>query len=125
MITSIKFPNMFSNASTNIISGHEATYQNLVLTLRAQKGGCFGDPYFGSNLKRYIFDQNNNVLRDIIIDDLYTTIATFIPNIRVERKNIEVTSDNATIYVNLKLKNLIDFNMEEVSIALFNIEELE
>lgn len=125
MIKSLKFPDIFSSASTNTVSGKEATAQNLILTLQAQKSSLFGDPYFGSNLKRMLFEQNNTVLRDLIIDDIYTTISTFIPNIRVERKNIEVNSDGSTLYANIKLKNLIDFNMEEVSIALFNIEELE
>ena len=125
MIKSLKFPDIFSPASTNTVSGREATAQNLILTLQAQKSSLFGDPYFGSNLKRMLFEQNNNVLRDLIIDDIYTTISTFMPNIRVERKNIEVNSDGSTLYANIKLKNLIDFNMEEVSIALFNIEELE
>ena len=125
MIKSLKFPDIFSDSSTNIVTGHEATSQNILQTLRAQKGSCFGDPYFGSNIKKLLFEQNNNILRDLVIDDLYTSIATFMPNVRVERKNIEVTSDNTTIYANLKLKNLIDFNMEEISIALFNIEELE
>ena len=125
MIKSLNFPDIFSSASTNTISGKEATAQNLILTLQAQKSSLFGDPYFGSNLKRMLFEQNNTVLRDLIIDDIYTTISTFMPNIRVERKNIEVNSDGSTLYANIKLKNLIDFNMEEVSIALFNIEELE
>ena len=125
MIKSLKFPDIFSSASTNTISGKEATAQNLILTLQTQKSSLFGDPYFGSNLKRMLFEQNNTVLRDLIIDDIYTTISTFMPNIRVESKNIEVNSDGSTLYANIKLKNLIDFNMEEVSIALFNIEELE
>lgn len=125
MIRSIKFPDIFSNASTNIIEGHEATAQNLINTLFAQKSSHFGDPYFGSNIKRRIFEQNDTILRDLIIDDIYTTISTFMPQIRVERKDIEIIQDTATVHANLKVKNLIDFNMEEFSIALFNLEELD
>ena len=125
MIKSLKFPNIFSDSATNTISGHDATAQNIKLTLMAQRNEHFGDPYFGSNIKRMIYDQNNNVLRDLLLDDLYTTIATFLPQIKVERKDIEITSDGVSVYANMKLKNLIDFNIEEVSIALFNIEELE
>ena len=125
MIKSLKFPDIFSTTSVNTISGKGATAQNLILTLQAQKSSLFGDPYFGSNLKRMIFEQNNIILRDIVIDDIYTTISTFLPNVRVERKNIEINLSEGTLYANIKLKNLIDFNMEEVSIALFNIEELE
>ena len=48
-----------------------------------------------------------------------------MPKIRVERKDIEIIQDTATVHANLKVKNLIDFNMEEFSIALFNLEELD
>lgn len=125
MIKSLKFPDIFSSASTNTIQGSEATAQNLLLTLKAEKTSCFGDPYFGSNLKRFMFEQNNNVLRDLIIDDLYNSISMFLPQVKVKRKDIEIVSDGTTIYGNLKVTNLIDFKLEEVNIALFNIEELE
>ena len=125
MIKSIKFPDIFSNASTNLVQGHEATAQNLILTLFAQKNSFFGDPYFGSNIKRRIFEQNDIILRDLIIDDIYTTISTFMPQVRVDRKDIELVSDTGTIHANLKLKNLIDYKIEEVSIALFNLEEID
>ena len=124
MIKSLKFPDIFSNSATNIVSGHEATYQNLKHTLFAQKSSFFGDPYFGSNIKKRIFEQNDVVLRDLIIDDIYTTITTFMPQIRVERKDIEIVSDMGSIHANLKVKNLIDYNIEEFSIALFNLEEI-
>ena len=116
---------MFSGSSTNILDGLEATRQNLTIMLMTQKSSFFGDPYFGSNIKKMIFEQNSNVIRDLIIDDLYTCIANFMPNIKVERKDIQIVSDRATIHANIKAKNLIDFNMEEISIALFNLEELE
>ena len=125
MIKSLKFPDIFSSASTNSVEGIEATKQNLLLTLKAEKTSCFGDPYFGSNLRRFMFEQNNNVLRDLIIDDLYNSISMFLPQVKVKRKDIEIVSDGTTIYGNLKVTNLIDFNLEEVNIALFNIEELE
>lgn len=125
MIRSINFPDIFSNTSTNTIDGHEATSQNLKYTLFAQKNSHFGDPYFGSNIKRRIFEQNDIILRDLIIDDIYITISTFMPQIRVERKDIEIVQDTATVHANIKAKNLIDFNIEEYSIALFNLEELD
>ena len=125
MIKSISFPNIFANASTNVVSGVEATQQNLKYMLAAQKKSFFGDPYFGSDIKKRIFEQNDIILRDLIIDDIYTAIANFMPQVQVERKNIEIISDTATIYANIKLKNLIDFNMEDVTIALFNLEEFQ
>lgn len=125
MIASLNFPDIFNNSSTNIVTGHAATSQNLRLMLHSTKNSFFGDPYFGTNLKRLIFEQNNNILRDVVIDDIYNSISAFMPQIGIKREDIEIVSDGTTIFANMKLKNLIDFNLEEVSIALFNIEELE
>ena len=125
MIRSIKFPDMFSSASTKTVSESEATKQNLKILLMSEKGSLFGDPYFGTNLKKLIFEQNNQVLRDIVIDDIYSSIATFLPQVKVKRKDIELNSDGTTIYASIKARNLLDFNLETINLALFNIEEMQ
>jgi phage baseplate assembly protein W len=56
MNRSIKFPDMFGSASTKIVSDQESTAQNLKTLLMTQKGSFFGDPYFGTNIKRLIFE---------------------------------------------------------------------
>lgn len=123
-ITSIKYPDMFRTASTKTISGSEATFQNLKNLLLTEKSSLFGDPYYGTNLKKLTFEQNNQVLRDIVIDDIYSAIATFLPQIKVARKDIELNSDGSTLYITLKARNLLDFNLETINLALFNIEEM-
>ena len=60
-ITSIKYPDMFRSASTKTIAGSEATLQNLKTLLLTEKGSLFGDPYYGTNLKKLLFEQNNQV----------------------------------------------------------------
>ena len=51
---SIDFPNMFNSSSTNIVSGKEATSNNIKLLLQSEKGELIGDPYFGVNIKKYL-----------------------------------------------------------------------
>lgn len=116
---------MFSSASTKTVSESEATAQNLKILLMSEKGSLFGDPYFGTNLKKLIFEQNNQVLRDIVIDDIYSSIATFLPQVKVKRKDIELNSDGTTIYASIKARNLLDFNLETINLALFSIEEMQ
>lgn len=123
-MNSIAFPEMFSSASTNLVYDREATAQNLLLLLKSDKTSFFGDPYFGTTLKRLIFEQNNAVLRDLVIDTVYSTIATYMPQLKADRKNITVTSDGTTLYCNIKATNMIDFNLEDMNLALFNLEEL-
>lgn len=119
-MNSLKFPDMFTNVSTKTISGREATLSNLKLILKSDKGSLFGDPYFGSNLKKLIFNQNNTILRDIVIDDIYTTIVTFIPQVILERKDIKIELKNQTVYVTIKLTNLLDFTTDMFTIQLTN-----
>ena len=122
-MNSIAFP-MLNNSSTNIIKDHDATASNLKLLLLSDKTSLFGDPYFGTNIKKLIHDQNNIVIRDLVIDDIYTAITTFMPQIIVKRGDIKVTSDRSNVYVNIKCLNLIDYTTDLYNINLTSDEEL-
>ena len=61
---SIAFPKMFENNSTKVISDYDATKRNLESLLLCEKGEFVSDPFFGIRLKRYLYEQNNYVLRD-------------------------------------------------------------
>lgn len=123
MITSFSFPNMFSNGSTKIKYDRDATKQNLLLLLMSIKQSLFGDPNYGTNIKKLIFEQNNHILRDIVIDDIQSNIAVFLPQIQVQRKDIELVSQGNTLYVNLRARNMIDYSFEDFSLALYALEE--
>ena len=124
-MNSIDFPYFLSGSSTKVVSGHDATYNNLRLLLKSDKYGLFGDPDFGTNLKRLLFNQNNMVLRDIVIDDIYTAIIIFLPQILVERKNITITSDGTTLYANIKAQNMLDYTTNIYNLSLMNYEDVE
>jgi len=117
---SIKFPNMFSNTVTNIVEDYDATLQNLKMLLYSEKGELFGDPYYGTNLRKFLYDQNDAILRDLLIDDIYTAIATFMPQVKVNRKDIIITSDGAKITINIIALNRVNFQTNLYSIALLD-----
>lgn len=121
---SIAFPNFLDNTSTKVIQGEEASASNLILTLMSMKNELFGDPYFGTNIKRLMFEQNNYVLRDIIIDDLYTAIITFMPQISLKRDNITLRTEKNTVYVDIKALNLLDYTVNTYSISLTDDGEI-
>ena len=121
---SINFPEMVGNSSAKIIRDHEATASNLTLLLMADKYSLFGDPYFGTSIKRLMFEQNNKILQDLIIDDIYTAILTFMPQLILDRKDIKVTSDRDTVYVNIKATNLLDYQTNLYNINLTGSEEI-
>lgn len=120
---SIAFPDMFRTASTNMVKDKEATANNLRLLLASEKNELIGDPYYGVTLKKYLFEQNNYVLQDIIIDDIYTAIKIFMPQIIVDRKNITITSDGYRLFASIKLTYQQDFTTDMYNIVLFQGEE--
>lgn len=123
-MNAIKFPDMLNNNKASIVEGIEATAQNLKYLLLSNKLTLLGDPYFGANLQKLLYENNNVVLRDLVVDEIYTAISTFMPQIRVLRKNISVDSDGNKIIVNIKAQNLLDFSFAEYSVVLTNVEEL-
>lgn len=117
---SIKFPNIFNRTTINTVDDYYATLQNLKLLLYSGKGELFGDPYFGTNLKRYLYDQNDVILRDLLIDDIYTAIATFMPQIKINRNDITISSEGAKIIINIKAINRVNFKTDLYSIVLLD-----
>ncbi len=123
-MNAVQFPNMISNNQTNIVYDYNATLQNLTALILSSKKTLFGDPYFGTNIKKLIYDRNSAVLRDIVIDDIFTAITMFMPQIRVERRNITVESSGSSLYINIKAQNLLDYSFDDYTINMLNIEEL-
>lgn len=119
---SINFPDMFSTTSTKIVSGHDATLNNLKLILLSSRKTLFGDPYFGTNLKWLLFEQGNEVLQDIVIDDIYTAILTFMPQLTLSRKDIEIIFNREEVFIKIKATNLLDFKTDLYTINLMELE---
>lgn len=120
---SLAFPKIFNTNSTNVTKDFEATKQNALLLLRTEKGELFGDPYFGLRLKRYIYEQNNYILRDIIIDEIYTQLALFMPQLLVKREDIKIVQDRAKLYCRFKATNQANFKVDTYSLVLFNEDD--
>lgn len=76
-------------------------------------------------LKRYLFDQNNYVLRDAIIDTIYTQLSLFVPQLRVKRNDIEIVQDKekGKLYCTFAGTNQIDYTTDTYGIVL--LEESE
>ncbi len=121
---SIAFPRMFNTARTLLFEDHEGTLSNLKLLLASERTSLLGDPYFGTIIKRVIFSQNDQILKDLIIDELYTSILTFMPQIQLSRKDIVVTSDGIDVFATIYGLNLIDYQTDMFTINLTSTEEV-
>ena len=125
---SIHFPHMFNTNSTRVWKSSEhlnATKQNTKLVLYSERGELIGYPYFGLMLRHFMFDQNNYILRDQIIDMIYTQLAIFIPQVHVERKDITVFQDRekAKLYCEFSGINQIDYQLNTYQLVLFDSNE--
>jgi hypothetical protein len=72
-------------------------------------------------LKRYLFDQNSYILRDAIIDMIYTQLAIFIPQVKVKREDIEIIQDRekGKLYCSFYGVNQIDYTHNTYNLLLF------
>ena len=123
MIKSIEFPNMFTRTSTNFVTDKEATFQNLKYLILSEKGELFGDPFYSVGLKKYLFDQNDTIIKDLVLDDMYTAIATFMPQLRINRNDLKLrTGDKGEIFVDIRAVNQLDFTTDLYSIVLLETD---
>ena len=123
MIKSIAFPNMFTRTSTNFVTDKEATFQNLKYLILSEKGELFGDPFYGVGLEKYLFDQNDTIIKDLVLDDMYTAIATFMPPLRINRNDLKLrTGDKGEIFVDIRAINQLDFTTDLYSIVLLETD---
>jgi phage baseplate assembly protein W len=125
---SIKFPKMFNTNSTNVWKSDEylaATKQNAAVLLQCERNELFGDPYFGSLVTQYMFDQNSYILRDVIADIVYTQLATFIPQLKITRDDVRVIKDTTKGRLLVKVTgiNQIDYQPNTFNLVLFQDTE--
>lgn len=122
---SIKFPKMFNQYSTNIVKDSEATKQNLKLLLGCERKEFIFDPYFGLSFKHNFFEQNSYLIKDILIDDIYTQISLFMPQLTINRNDIDIVQnkEKGKIYVNIKATNNLNFTTDMYSLVLYEGNE--
>ena len=69
-------------------------------------------------LKRYMFEQNNFVLQDLLLDEIYEQLVLFVPQITVKRKDISFQKERARLYVTIKCVNRLDFTPNTYNLVL-------
>ena len=122
---SFKFPDMFRSNSSKIWRADEygkATRQNAILLLQSERGEFECDPYFGILLKHYMFNQNSYILKDMLIDTIYTQIAIFLPQVKISRNSIELISDTlkGRLYCKFSGVSQIDYTHNTFNLLLFD-----
>jgi len=120
---SLAYPVMFSNSRTLTVDDKKATLSNLTLLLKSSKNSLFGDPYFGTRLMELFYAQNNSALNDIVIDEIYTAILQFMPQLKLTRNDIKVSRNGTALFVEIKATNSLDLTTNMYSIKLMTGED--
>ena len=64
------------------------------------------------------------ILRELVIDEIYTCIKTYMPQIIVERKNIVITADDDALYAEIKAVSTSDYSIDLYRIRLIDTDEI-
>lgn len=121
---SLAFPNMFSSEKVNLYKDKQATMTNLKLLLASEVTSLFGDPGYGSKLMQAIYSQNDLILQDLVIDEIYTCIKTYMPQLLVERKDIIITADDDGLYAEIRAVSAEDYTLDLYKIQLTDTDEI-
>ena len=120
---SFGFPQMLRSNTSVLISDKQAVRSNLVLILSSEQLSHFGDPLFGCRLKQALFEQEQSLVVDLLIDEIYTTIVTFIPQVYLTRKDIELTTDGTDVFATVHYIFALDNTSDLYTINLTNTVE--
>lgn len=120
---SFGFPSMFNNTQANLVEDKDAIRSNMILLLSSEQSTLFGDPFYGSQLKKYIFEQRTSIVVDLLIDELYTTIATFMPQVYLTRKDITIYSEKNQLFAEIRYYYTIDNTSDLFTIKLTEVTE--
>ena len=90
--------------------------KNLLLTIRGER---LGNPTFGSDLMRILFDQDDGGLGDRIEETIRSSVSEWLPYVNI--KSIKTTSDERNpnlLNVRLQFTIDVDQNVETLDLDL-------
>ena len=102
---SIGFPDIFNGSTGNLDKDYYAIKPNLKALLMSNRGGLFGDPNYGLNMKQILWDQAcKPVVVELLKDEIFNAIYSYMPQITVTRDDIDVTVDGNLVNASISVK---------------------
>ncbi len=121
---SIGFPNIFNGATINLYKDYDAIKSNLKNLLYSNRGGLFGDPHYGTNIKHILFDQAaDDILKELVKDDIYEAVLSYMPQTAIQRDYIDISVQDNFVSVTIKAKNDLGIVSDLMKITLLNTDE--
>lgn len=122
MSYAISFPNIFNKSTVNLEKGYEAIKQDLILLLGSNKRGLYGDPWFGTDIKPVLWDQNHPaIMTELARDEIFESIYSYMSeNVGIEREDIEITRVDNYVNVEINLSAYSNKENDMLNISLLN-----
>lgn len=120
---SLAWPDLFTSVETQLLKDKKAIASNLILLLNSERMELFGDPYYGAMLKPIIFQPNNSIISDLLIDEILNTLQNYMPQIYVTRSDIEIRSDKINLYAIIRVTYRKDSTSDLYTINLTNNQQ--
>jgi len=94
----------------NLSKGSKTINESLDTILNTPKGSVFMRPEYGSNLHKYIFEQNDNILTALLENEIQDALTLWEPRINIISINC-VTDPKIVNLINCFIRyNLVNLN---------------
>lgn len=80
----------------------EAVKQSVVNILSTNRGERPFLPYFGANIRAYLFENFDNVTANLVEDEIRTALANYEPRVRVTNVEVNARPDNNSLRITLE-----------------------
>jgi len=121
---SFSFPTMVSpiTRQMKLESDTVSVEQSLKSLLSTSKGELLGDPAFGCNILKYVYDNNDAILSDVIRTEIITAINNYETRVTVTKNDIVINKDIDNNLLLIKIKYVINITGNEGYVSIsYNI----
>ena len=96
----------------------------LKMLLLTPKGSLLGDPLYGTTLVQLLGLPNDFITEQLVIDDIYESVTTYMQEITLLRKNIVVTRDRGKVDITLTYTYNKNGQNDMLSIPLLEVQSV-
>lgn len=119
---SIAFPDIFNGSKVNLNKDFDAIKVNLKSLLMSNRGGLYGDPYYGLNMKEVLWRQAayKPVVEELLKDEIFGAIYSYMPQVQITRDDIDIKVQGNVVQasINVKADSTIPSNLFNIQILL-------
>lgn len=117
---SIAFPDIFNGSKVNLTKDYDAIKVNLKSLLMSNRGGLYGDPHYGVDIKKILWNQAATPLEidrntggrydrdpiriELLKDEIFNAIYSYMPQVSITRDDIEVAVDGNIVEASIEVK---------------------